>query len=150
VVRSTRITVGVAIRQRVLVVQRYIARGEILQPGDIVEEVRVIEPQISDPLQHLEDAIGLEARGRLVPGEVLTQSDTLSQVVIKRNSEVWVRARHGLFVIRMRARVLDEGRIGELVRVQRLSDRVELKGIIGADGEVTIDTGDGFSPEESR
>lgn len=150
VVQSTRLIVEVAIRQRVLIVQRYIARGEIIQPGDLIEEVRVIDPQVSQPHARLEEVLGMEARGRLIPGEILKQGDTVSQVVLARNSEVWVRARHGMFVIRMRARVLDEGRVGEYVRVQRLGDRVQLKGIVGPDGEITVDTGADWSMEVSR
>lgn len=141
VVRSIRITVDVAVRQRVLVVQRYTSRGDILNPGDVVEETRIVEPQMSAPLQYLEDVLGMEVRGRLVPGQILREGDTVSRIVVTRNSEVTIRARHGMFVLRMRARVLEDGRVGELVRVQRITDRVQLLGMVEADGEISIDTG---------
>ncbi|GEM_PF-4086919 len=150
VVRSVRITVDVAVRQPVLVVQRYASRGETLNPGDVIEEVQVIEPQLSAPLQRLEDVLGMEVRGRLVPGQILREGDIVSRIVVTRNSEVTIRARHGMFVLRMRARVLEDGRVGELVRVQRITDRVQLLGMVEADGEISIDTGYIEPREESR
>ncbi|MCC6907335.1 MAG: flagellar basal body P-ring formation protein FlgA [Phycisphaerales bacterium] len=141
VVCSARVTVDVAVRQHVLVVQRYAARGDILDAADLVVEERILEPQASTPLRRLEDAIGKEVRGRLVPGQILCERDTASQVIVARNSEVTIRARHGMFVLRMRGRVLQDGCLGDVVRVQRITDRVELTGIVCEDGEISVDTG---------
>ncbi len=141
IVHSARVTVDVAMRQRVLVVQRYAARGDILGAGDVVEDLRLLEPQGSPPLRRVEEALGLEVRGRLVPGQILCESDTVSQIIVARNSEVTIRARHGLFVLRMRGRVLQDARLGEVVRVQRITDRVELTGTVCENGEISVDTG---------
>ncbi len=150
IVRTLRVTVEVAIRQRVIVVQRYVARGETVEPGDVIEEVRLTPPHLTSPPQRLEDVLGQEAHGRLVPGQILEAGDTSSKMVITRHKEVTVRARHGMFVIRMQGRALEDGRVGDLIRVQRLSDRVELTGVVGGDGEVAIDIGSADSREDSR
>lgn len=150
IVRTLRLTVEVAVRQRVIVVQRYVARGETIEPGDVIEEVRLTPPHLTSPPQHLEDVLGQEAHGRLVPGQILEAGDASSKIVITRNKEVTVRARHGMFVIRMLGRALEDGRVGDLIRVQRLSDRVQLMGVVGADGEIAIDTGLEDSREVSR
>ncbi len=136
-----RVTVEVALRRRVLIVQRYMSRGETLAAGDVTEETRLIEPHPASPLGALAEVVGCEARGRLVPGQVLREGDVLTPVVVARNSEVWLRARHGSFMLRMRARALDEGRAGDAVRVRRISDRAEFVGIVDGGGEVVVNLG---------
>lgn len=136
-----RLSVGVALRRPVVVAQRHVARGAVIAAQDVVEEIRLVEPALRTAPSRAADVIGREARGRLVPGEALRDGDALAPVTITRNSEVWVRARHGLFVLRLRARALDEGRTGEVIRVRRLSDRAEFTGVVTAEGEVAIEVG---------
>jgi len=150
VVRTLRLSVEVAIRQQVIVVQRYVARGNVVEPGDVTEEVRLTPPHLTSPPRRLDEVLGQEAHGRLVPGQILEAGDTSSKIVIARHKELTVRARAGMFVIRMRARALEDGRVGDSIRVQRLSDRVELSGVVGADGEIAIDAGPADSTEVSR
>lgn len=136
-----RLSVEVALRRPVVVAQRYVARGAVIAAQDVAEEIRLVEPALRTAPSRAADVIGREARGRLVPGEALRDGDALAPVAITRNSEVWVRARHGLFVLRLRARALDEGRTGEVIRVRRLSDRAEFTGVVTAEGEVAIEVG---------
>lgn len=150
VVQTLHVSVEVAIRQRVIVVQRYVARGEVVEPGDVIEDVRLTPPHLTSPPRHLEEVLGQEARGRLVPGQILEAGDTSSKIIITRNKELTVRARAGMFVIRMPARALEDGRVGDTIRVQRLSDRVELFGVVGADGEIAIDAGSAGPTEVVR
>lgn len=136
-----RLSVGVALRRPVVVAQRHVARGAVIAAQDVVEEIRLVEPALRTAPSRAAEVVGREARGRLVPGEALRDGDALAPVAITRNSEVWVRARHGLFVLRLRARALDEGRTGEVIRVRRLSDRAEFTGVVTAEGEVAIEVG---------
>jgi len=141
IVATERLTVEVAVRRHVMVVQRYVNRGETLAAEDVVEEMRLVEPNLTNAPSRAADVIGRETRGRLVPGQILRDGDALTPVLVQRNSEVWVRARFGSFMLRLRARALDEGRAGEVVRVRRLSDRMDLTGVVSADGEVAVDIG---------
>ncbi len=141
VAAKERLSVEVALRRPVVVAQRYVARGAVITAEDVVEEVRLVEPSLRTAPRRAGEVIGREARGRLVPGEVLRDGDALAPVRVGRNSEVWVRARHGLFVLRLRARALDDGRTGDVIRVRRLSDRAEFTGVVTAEGEVAIEVG---------
>lgn len=136
-----RLSVEVALRRPVVVAQRYVARGAVIGVEDVVEEIRLVEPGLRTAPSRAAEVVGREARGRLVPGEALRDGDALAPVAITRNSEVWVRARHGLFVLRLRARALDEGRTGDVIRVRRLSDRAEFTGVVTVEGEVAIEVG---------
>lgn len=135
---SARLTVDVRIRRHVVLAARYIGRGEPLGRDDVFVEERLIVPHPDEPLVDAQAVVGKEARGRLVKGQILRRGDIESPVVIKRNAEVTVLAKVGQFVVRMRARALESGQIGQVIRLCRIDDKTELLGRVERSGLVSI------------
>jgi len=137
-VRTVRVVVQILLRQEVFVAQRYVARGEIIRPGDFVREIRMIEPHPIAP--EAMDAIieGQEARGRIVRGEILRVGQIVEPIVIQRNQEVDLVCKVGAFVVSQKVRALESGRTGEIIRVRLLTRRTELKARIEPEGSLSV------------
>ena len=141
IVATVRLTAAVAIEREVLIVQRHVSRGEEIAPADLQPETRFVEPHPSRAVGDVALAAGQKARGRLVPGQILRKDDLEAPIAIARGADAILCVRSGPFVLRMDVRALDEGRVGEVIRVRRVSDRVEFLALVEPGGELTLATG---------
>ncbi len=139
-VDQCRITVRVLVRQKVLTTKRQVARGEMVTEEMIRTEIRMAAPSTRNPLHDAADVIGKKANGQLQAGQILREGDVALPVLIERQDQVLLRACFGDLLIRMPARALEAGRVGDTIRVKRDVDGVIVEGRVDADGEVTMET----------
>jgi len=137
--RSERLTVQVEIQRSVVVVDHYVPRGQMITESDLHEEVRLINPYTITPTYSVKDVNGLVAVSRLVMGQILSPDDVRKPILVKRRSNVIVRAKVGAFIVRMPAVALESGEVGQVIRVQRPGRGApELLARVEANGEVVV------------
>jgi flagella basal body P-ring formation protein FlgA len=106
-----------------LVAARPLARGETLQPGDVVasrQDVAMLAGgYVSDPA----DIIGKRTKRTLAAGQVLALNALESPPVVRRGRAVTIVARSGGLEVRMAGEALADAAAGEPVNVRSLANR---------------------------
>lgn len=124
--------------QEVLVLVRGIAAGQPLTEDAMTREIRdasrIVGAAISDPAQ----AVGQVARRTLTAGSVLLSGDLLSPRLVRRGDNVALVSRRGGVEVRMNGKALADAGENQKVRVENLSSRRVVQGIVAADGEVWV------------
>ncbi|MFG0328739.1 MAG: flagellar basal body P-ring formation chaperone FlgA [Phycisphaerales bacterium] len=136
VVLSFRTLVDVRTLDRVVIVRRDLPRGHALGHGDLREESRLLPPHPEPAVNRSQDAHGMVTAARLNEGQILRENDLEAPIRVKRNREINFRAMHSGFIVRVRAKALEDGRVGDIIRIQLLMDRSEHLARVDRNGEV--------------
>ena len=91
-------------------------------------------PTISDPHQ----AVGMALKRALSEGTEITPTMLKQPVVIKRGDQTLITAGGGGLSVRMSGKALEDGVIGEQIRVQNLSSRRTVQGEVQPDGSISV------------
>jgi flagellar basal body P-ring formation protein FlgA len=122
----------------VMVPTRRLTPGEIIVAEDLQEMSVPADSLRRSTIIAADLLVGMEVRRTLLPGRVVSNSSIQLPVLVPRNSEVTVILLEGTLRLLMRAKALDDGSMGELIRVANLSSgRILFASVIGA-GEVQI------------
>lgn len=124
--------------QPVLVLSAAVAPGQPVPASALVVETRDAARLGAAPLTDPAQAIGQTLRFGGRPGQVLRQSDLVARAMVKRGEPVALVAGGGGFEVRMAGRALADAGSGEVVRVENLSSRRVLSGVVAAPGEVRV------------
>jgi flagella basal body P-ring formation protein FlgA len=124
--------------QPVLVLAAAVAPGEPIPAAAIRVETRDAARLGSAPLTDPGQAIGHTLRLGGRPGQVLRRTDLQLMAAVKRGEPVALVAGGGDFEVRMAGRALADAGTGEVVRVENLSSRRVLSGVVAAPGEVRV------------
>jgi flagella basal body P-ring formation protein FlgA len=116
VVASGLVRAGVLLRREVALASAGVARGEALTAANIHSDIAWTPP--SADAVPLDAALGMVARRTLRAGQRLTRGDVESPVVVRRGDLVVVRSLAGAIVVRVEARALEDGRVGDVIRFQ--------------------------------
>lgn len=125
-------------RQAVLVLARAVAAGQPLVAADLASDERqtagAAQALLVDPAQ----AIGRVARRHLQAGSVLSHADLQAQPLVHRGQTVDLLTRRGNVEVRVSARALRDGALGQQVAVRNLSTGKNVQGTVQADGSVMV------------
>ncbi|QGU33005.1 flagellar basal body P-ring formation chaperone FlgA [Thermochromatium tepidum] len=122
----------------VLVVDRPIARQQVIQPEDIRLERQAVSGLTNGYFTEPEAVVGMTSRRHLVPGQVLTSAHVTQRRVVKRGQEVTLfSARPGL-VVRMKGIALEDGGEGARIRVRNSSSKRVVEGYVEPSGAVRV------------
>ena len=111
-----------------IVAARNIRAGTIISASDIVT------PQDRIALRRAVDIIGKEAGRAFYRGQPIDESKLRPPTLIKRNTVVQMEYSHGPMTISAEGRALDNGALGERIRVMNLgSKRIVTVVVTGAD-----------------
>ncbi len=124
--------------QSVLVLQTAVAPGQALTAAALTVETRDAARLGAAPLTDLNQALGQSLRRGGRPGQVLTRADLDVVATVKRGEPVALVAGSGGFEVRMAGRALADAGTGQVVRVENLSSRRVLSGVVSAPGEVRV------------
>lgn len=117
---------------------RRVERGQPLREDDL----RLVSGNLGrlpgGTVLALEDAIGQHATRPLAPGQMLQKHHLQSPRLVYRGDDVQVEAAGAGFRVQREGEAIDEGGMGESVRV-RLPDRLILKGRVAGPGRVAVD-----------
>ena len=124
--------------QPVLVLTAAVAPGQPVPAGALGVETRDAARLGAAPLTDPAQAIGQTLRRGGRPGQVLTRGDLVASALVKRGEPVALVAGGDGFEVRMAGRALADAGSGEVVRVENLSSRRVLSGVVAAPGEVRV------------
>ena len=135
---SIYVPVTITSETQVLTLIQALPRDAIITEGDV--DVVTLRrrptglPTLSDPTQ----AIGLAAKRALSEGTELRPTMLKQPVIIKRGDQTVITAGSGGLSVRMTGKALEDGVLGEQIRVQNLSSKRTIQGEVQRDGSVLI------------
>lgn len=122
----------------ILVCASDIPRGKQISATDLRFEKRALSQQKGDAIQDLDDVVGMIARDSMLLGETISRRSLVPKQLIKRNQMVSVEAAAGALVVRSRAKSLDNGSAGDVIRLINPESKAEFQGIVRSDGTVEV------------
>jgi flagella basal body P-ring formation protein FlgA len=113
-----------------------------LLPGDIVRDVDVVAQKMGrgtiDPVPATCDVVGQEIKRRVYAGRDLTARDVGPRSAVKANTEVGVLWTDGALSLELQGRALENGALGEEVRVLNPATSRTIRGIVVGDATVEV------------
>ena len=122
----------------VLVCAQDIPRGKQIGVSDLRFEKRALSQQKGDSVQDIDEIAGMIARDSMLMGEAISRRSLIPKQLIKRNQLVNVEAKAGSLVVRSRAKALDNGGAGDVIRLMNPDSKAELQGRVRNDGSVEV------------
>lgn len=113
-----------------------IKRGAIISEGQLTR-VDVSAANARTALS-LDDIVGREARRDLAPGQPIRAFDIKDPDLIKRGQAVTMVVRQGGLTIAAQGRALQDGALGQTIRVQNTASSHVVDGAITASGVVVV------------
>ena len=107
----------------VVVALRPIRCRSIIRKEDIALELKPLSRLPQDVIFKKVYVIGKQARVSIAPGTVLRMSYVELPVIIKRNQQVSIIAKGKCIVVRASGKALENGRLGEIIRVMNLESK---------------------------
>lgn len=119
VVAEGTVRVEVSLKRAVAVLSRELSRGETVGPEHFTTQERWLDAD--DDSCTAEQALGQMTRRRVRTGETLTPDLLEPPVLVSRGDIVIVRSVMGAAVVRLRARAMSDGRLGEQIELEHTS-----------------------------
>jgi len=117
---------------------RSVPRGSILTDRDILVEVSQRAPSDKPLITNLVEVVGLAAKRALSSGTELTHAMLEQPLIIKRGQHTLITAGRSGLDVQMTGKALQDGAMGEFIRVQNLSSKRTIQGQVQQDGSVVI------------
>ena len=135
---SIYVPVSVISDMTVVRVNRSLPRGTILSKHDLQALLVKRSPAHLPLIDHIEEAIGSALKRPLTAGTELQHSMLEAPVVIKRGDQTVIAAGNAQLSVRMTGKALQDGAIGEQIRVQNLASKRTIQGEVQADGSILV------------
>ncbi|MFY8105362.1 MAG: flagellar basal body P-ring formation chaperone FlgA [Elstera sp.] len=120
------------------VMTRAVGTGEVIQAGDVsIQRLRADQAgrsYVVDP----DRIIGKTARRTLLAGQPVRPGDLNSTMMVQKNAPITVNVVSGPMALAMQGKALDDGALGDMVRVLNIRSNKVLSGIVSAPGTVTV------------
>jgi flagellar basal body P-ring formation protein FlgA len=123
--------------REVAVLTRAIARGEAIGIDDVTF-VAASAATPADAIAELDQLVGMSARRALAPDRPLRASDVMVTPAVKRGEPVTLMFQSGAMRIAMRARALEDGAPGEVVRVLNTDSNRTVEALVEAPGVARV------------
>lgn len=117
---------------------RRILPGEVISEGDLTTLPMPME-RLGDTVATSRDAlIGLASRRALPPGRLIQTASVGAPVVVQRNKPVSLVYEDGPLLLAARGRALQDGGVGDTVRVMNVASSIVVTGTITGPQTVTV------------
>lgn len=120
------------------VASRSLTRGHRITRADLVMEIRDTGELRQGFISHPETAIGQELRRPLAAGEAFRRGILVEPLAVTRGDHVRLQAGTGTIAVITRGTALDNGRLGEQIRVRNNQSERVVKALITGPGEVSV------------
>ncbi|MCC0062962.1 MAG: flagellar basal body P-ring formation protein FlgA [Defluviimonas sp.] len=117
-----------------LVAARTLRAHSVIAAEDLSRVPETLPGGLGDP----REIIGLETRVAVFQGQPLTLAVLGPRTVVARNQPVTLRYRSGGLRILAEGRALEQGGVGDIVRVINSGSRTTVSGIIAPDGKIDV------------
>lgn len=122
----------------VVVLERPIARQQVIRPDDVRLERQAVSDLTNGYFTETDAVVGMASRRRLMPGQILTSAHVTQHRIVERGQEVTLfSARPGL-VVRMKGIALEDGHEGARIRVRNSSSKRVIEGYVEPSGAVRV------------
>lgn len=136
--RTFWVKADVRVHAQVAQVARPVPYGRALQADDLHEVLCEVEDPRADYIHDCAEAVGMTAKRALAPGDLLNRS-WVTEVRLVRNGEmVRLLAQNGSVSISVLARALQDGRLGDRIKVRNVDSDRALTAVVIGRGEVRI------------
>jgi flagellar basal body P-ring formation protein FlgA len=126
------------VRAKVVRVAKSVAFRAILKAEDVREQVCDIEDPRTEYIRTSADAIGKTARRALVAGDLLSLASVEESNLVRSGETVRLLGGSGGVIMTAKVRALQNGKLGETIKVRNIdSDRV-ISAVITGRGEVCV------------
>ncbi|MEK0086180.1 flagellar basal body P-ring formation chaperone FlgA [Benzoatithermus flavus] len=122
----------------VAVLSRPVARGEIIGPEDVATKPFGITMLGADVLQRPEELVGMQAIRPLSAGRVLRVRDLAAPLLVRRGEPVTILFSRGGLEVTDAGVALDQGRLGETVRVQNTGSSEIRRAVVAGPRRVQV------------
>lgn len=136
--RSVSVSVNVKVFQPVVVTVKALARGQTIDPADLTIEERDLGGANGGTLADVALAAGQRTTRAVVAGAVLRQADIEVTPLVHRNGPVVITAVAGRVSIRSNGLALEEGQLGQLVKVRPDHSKESISAKVTGDGTVEL------------
>jgi flagellar basal body P-ring formation protein FlgA len=136
--KRVRIKAHISVFEDVVFATRFIKRGSIVSPADL--EMRNVETtNINRPIVHsFNDVVGKTMKRTLNRERMMYHSFIDEPFLVKRGVKTRLKTRVGTGVIYTTAIARENGRKGDVVRVQNSKSKKMIRGTVGEDGSVWV------------
>ncbi len=120
------------------VLSRVLPQGTIISKADL-DWIKMPADRANDYLRAPESIMGMELRRQMPEQSPLRAQDVVAARVIKRGALVMMKIMHPAMVLTAQGRALQDGAVGEVIRVSNTQSNRTIEARIVAAGEVQID-----------
>lgn len=135
---SINVPVTISVYKNILVASRTLKKGDILTKEDVRFSKHDLSKLPYGYFDNSDDGIGMELKRRIVSGAVITPSMLKKQQVVKRGQKITIIAESGRMQVRMLGEALDNGAVGDRIKLINLKSRRKLEGVITSSSEVKV------------
>jgi flagella basal body P-ring formation protein FlgA len=121
-----------------VVLQRSLARGEIIKNSDVLVVRRPRATIGPDTLTRLDRAVGFAVRNAAEAGRPLRASEIMKPELIHRDDAVMISYAMPGLTLNLRGKALDGGANGEIINVLNAQSKRTVQGIVAGPGRVTL------------
>ena len=116
-----------------------IARGASIAPSDL-DQIEMKSTDVrGDIVLNADQIVGRAARQNLAPGRLIRMSDTEVPISVKRGQKVNIVYKVGRLELTALGRAMEDGRVGDMIRVTNGDSNKPLQGTVLASNQVEID-----------
>lgn len=136
---SLHVPVTISIYSKVLVATRTLQKNEVLTPDDIKLAEHDLSSLAYGYFEDISAGVGLKIKKRALAGDVLTPSMLKKPMIIKRGQKISIVAESGSMEVRMMGEALNNGAVGDRIKVMNVKSRQKLDAIVLSSAEVKVD-----------
>ena len=136
---SLHVPVTISVYKNVLVASRQLQKGTVLTEADMKLKQIDLAKLHYGFFDELKNGIGKKLKRRVLAEAVLTPAMLKNPQLIRRGQKITIMAQSGLMTVRMKGKALDNGAVGERIKVLNVKSRKKMEGVITSSGEVKID-----------
>lgn len=124
--------------QNVIVTRKALSRGDIVTRADLTHARMSSSSLRGGYFTDISDVLGKEVRRNLEPGEPLRDSLLTEPLAVSRGEIITLASTNGVIGVNTRAEALNNGRIGEQIRVRNLSSQRVVTASVVEPGRVEV------------
>ncbi|GAB4141563.1 MAG: hypothetical protein Tsb0016_09270 [Sphingomonadales bacterium] len=123
---------------RVPVLAHNVGPNEVVQESDLIWQAVPRFQVRADIVTQPEDIIGLAPRRAQRAGKALRRVEFAPPIAVKKGSYVTMMLRHGALLLTTQGRALEQGAVGDTIRVVNIDSNNTIPGEIVAPGIVAV------------
>jgi flagella basal body P-ring formation protein FlgA len=125
-------------KTQVPVLKRLVSAGDTIQPDDIDWTSSRVDQLANNTVTDAQQMVGRIAKRPLRPGQILRISDLINDPAIHKNDLITIAVQTNNMSLTVRGKALDDGAVGQSIRVVNVNTKKQLLGVVKDAGTVQI------------